>query len=221
MEQHKKKQNVFMSPFTPRAVVMIAMLSAVAFVLQLLDFALPMIIPSFVKMDLSDLPALIGSFSLGPVAGALICIIKNLLHALFMGQTGGIGELCNALIGIALVMPAGIIYRALNAHNTDVSQSKKKGRIAALIGCLVGSVISGAASVPINYFISYPMYAKFMPIDTIIEMYQKILPSAGGLLSCLVIFNMPFTILKGVLCSIITFIIYKPLSRFIKGNKSN
>ena len=215
----EKKQNVMMNRISARAIVMIAMLSAVSFVLQLLDFSLPIIIPSFIKMDLSEVPALIGSFSLGPVAGVVICIIKNLLH-LIKTTTGGIGELCNALLGIAMVVPAGIIYRALANRNTDESRAKRRGRISALIGCLCGSTVSGAISIPVNYYISYPVYSRFMPIDTIIGMYQKIIPNVDGLLSCLVVFNMPFTILKGILCSILTFIIYKPLSRFIKGKAS-
>ena len=178
-----------------RRIVMIAMLSAVAFVLQFLDFSIPFLIPSFVKMDVSDLPALIGAFSMGPV-----------------------GELCNTLLGIAFVVPAALIYRGMRKNPaSSPEEAKRKGRIAALVGCLVGSAAMGILSVPINYFITYPMYTIFMPMDAIIGMYQKLIPSVNGLLSCLVIFNMPFTFVKGILCSIITFLIYKPISGFIKG----
>ena len=201
-----------------RRLVMIAMLSAVAFVLQFLDFSIPFLIPSFVKMDVSDLPALIGAFSMGPVAGSVICVIKNLLHMLIKGSTGGVGELCNALLGIAFVVPAALIYRGMRKNPaSSPEEAKRKGRIAALVGCLVGSAAMGILSVPINYFITYPMYTMFMPMDAIIGMYQKLIPSVNGLLSCLVIFNMPFTFVKGILCSIITFLIYKPISGFIKG----
>ena len=210
-----------------RAVVMVAMLSAVAFALQFVDFSIPFLIPSFVKMDVSDLPALVGSFSLGPVAGSIICVLKNLLHMIFKGSTGGVGELCNALLGIALVVPASLIYKALNKGGDTPAQAKRVGRRAAQdipllpleprIGCLVGSVAMAVLSVPINYFITYPMYTMFMPMDVIIGMYQNLLPGVNGLLSCLLIFNMPFTFVKGVLCSIITFIVYKKISGFIKG----
>ena len=100
-----------------------AMLSAVAFILMFLDFSVPFM-PAFIKMDLSELPALIGAFSMGPVCGILICLIKNVLH-LFITTTGGVGELSNFLLGVAFVLPAGLIYR------------HKKSRRSALIGSLL------------------------------------------------------------------------------------
>ena len=106
-----------------------AMLSAVAFILMFLDFSVPFM-PAFIKMDLSELPALIGAFSMGPVCGILICLIKNVLH-LFITTTGGVGELSNFLLGVAFVLPAGLIYR------------HKKSRRSALIGSLLGAVIMG------------------------------------------------------------------------------
>ena len=106
-----------------------AMLSAVAFILMFLDFSVPFM-PAFIKMDLSELPALIGAFSMGPVCGILICLIKNVLH-LFITTTGGVGELSNFLLGVAFVLPAGLIYR------------HKKSRRSALIGSLFGAVIMG------------------------------------------------------------------------------
>lgn len=114
------------------------MLSAVAFILMFLDFSVPFM-PAFIKMDLSELPALIGAFSMGPVCGILICLIKNVLH-LFITTTGGVGELSNFLLGVAFVLPAGLIYR------------HKKSRRSALIGSLFGAVIMGVFSVVSNYF---------------------------------------------------------------------
>ena len=67
-------------------------------------------------------------------------------------------------------------------------------------------------SIPINYFISYPVYTAFIPLDAIISMYQALIPSVNGLLMCLIVFNAPFTLLKGILTTIIAFLIYKPLS---------
>ena len=130
-----------------------AMLSAVAFILMFLDFSVPFM-PAFIKMDLSELPALIGAFSMGPVCGILICLIKNVLH-LFITTTGGVGELSNFLLGVAFVLPAGLIYR------------HKKSRRSALIGSLLGAVIMGVFSVVSNYFLVYPVYYNFMPKDVI------------------------------------------------------
>lgn len=180
-------------------VAVAAMLSAVATVLMALDFPIPFLIPPFVKMDFSELPALLAAFSLGPVCGAAVCLVKNLVN-LTMTSTGGVGELCNLLIGICFVVPAGLVYRY------------KRTRWGALLGALVGAAAMAVCSVPVNYFISYPFYTSFMPLDTIIGMYQKLIPSVDGLLACLVIFNAPFTLLKGLLDTALAFLIYKPLS---------
>lgn len=177
-----------------------AMLSAAATVLMFLEFPIPFLIPSFVQMDFSELPALLATFSIGPVSGVSVCLIKNVVKVIFKTTTGGVGELCNFLIGAALVVPAGLLYRRM------------KTRKGALIGALAGAVCMGILSVPINYFISYPIYTAFMPLDVIIGMYQELIPSVNGLLSCLVIFNLPFTMLKGLLCSALCFAVYKPLS---------
>ena len=190
---------------TVRYMTMTAMLSAVAFVLMFLEFNVPFM-PSFIKMDLSELPALIGAFAMGPASGVIICLIKNLLH-LLMSTTGGVGELSNFILGALFVIPAGLMYK------------KKKGRKSALIGSLIGAVVMAVVSVFSNYFIVYPVYTAFMPMDTIISMYQAILPSADTLLKCLVIFNMPFTFVKGLINVIITFLIYKHISPIIKGTQ--
>ena len=195
-----KNQNRPTAVGRARAITLTAMLSAVAFVLMFLDFPIPFLIPSFVKMDVSELPALLASFALGPVYGVVVCLVKNLVHFITMTTTGGAGELCNFLLGACFVFPAGIIYQ------------RQKSRKNALVGVLVGAVVMAFLSIPCNYFISYPVYSKFMPIDAILEMYRAIRPTSGGLLECLVMFNAPFTLLKGLLTSLLCFLVYKPLS---------
>ena len=176
-----------------------AILGAVATVLMFLSFPMPFLIPSFVKMDFSELPALLAAFSLGPASGVAVCLIKNLINV-FSTTTGGVGELANFLMGIFFVLPAGWIYR------------RKKTRKGAMIAAIIGAISMAVFSVPINYFISYPFYTSFMPLDVIIGMYQDLIPSVDGLLACLLIFNMPFTLLKGLLDVVLAFLIYKPLS---------
>lgn len=196
--------------FNARYLTMTAMLSAIAFVLMFLDFSVPFM-PNFIKMDLSELPALIGTFALGPVSGVIICLIKNLLH-LLITSTGGVGELSNFVLGAAFVLPAGLIYKY------------KKNRIGALLGSLVGAAFMAGISVITNYFVVYPIYTAFMPMEAIIGAYDTIASAVGGhmdnLLQCLLVFNMPFTFLKGMLSVGITFLIYKPISVFIKGSNS-
>lgn len=189
-----------------RELTVTAMLCAVATILMFLDFSLPMVIPSFVKMDVSELPALLASFSLGPVYGIAVCLVKNILNVIFHGSTGGIGELCNFLIGASFVGTAGLIYRF---HKT------RKG---AVIAALVGAVVMAVVSVPVNYFLSYPVYAAmFGGIDAIIAAYQELRPDTNGLMECLLVFNMPFTLVKGLLNAAICFLIYKPLSPILHG----
>ena len=197
-------------------IVVTAMLSAVAFALMFIEVPIPALIPSFVKMDISDLPELLGAFALGPVCGAVVCLMKNLLHLIIKGTTsGGAGELCNFLLGVFFVVPAGALYRKLKPKNTENmtrQEIKSKGLKAAIIGSLVGTVVM-AASVPLNYFVTYPIYAKmFGGMDLIVSAYQAILPSMKNLLQCLIVFNMPFTFVKGLLDVLLCFVIYKPLS---------
>lgn len=186
-----------------RALTVTAMLSAISFVLMFLDFAVPFM-PTFVKMDISELPALLAAFAFGPVYGVMVCLVKNLIH-LLITTTSGAGELCNFLLGACFVLPAGFIYQ------------RAKSRKGAIAGALVGAVVMGVLSVPLNYYISYPVYAKFMPIDAILEMYRAIRPSANGLLECLITFNAPFTLVKGLLDALLCFLIYKPLSPILHG----
>ncbi len=181
-----------------------AMLTAVAYILMFFDFSIPMLIPSFIKMDLSELPALIGSFAMGPMCGVIVCLLKNLLH-LTITTTGGVGELSNFILGAAFVLPAGLIYK------------HKKTRKSALLGSLLGAAVMGVLSIVSNYFLVYPFYYNFMPKETVLAAYQAILPGMKNILQCLVCFNMPFTIVKGLISVAITFVIYKSLSPILKG----
>ena len=179
-----------MKKSTTHNLTVAAMLSAVAFILMFIEFPIPMLIPSFVKMDFSDLPALLGAFALGPVYGVVISFMKNLLHIVIKGtSTACVGALCNFMLGAVFSAVAGVIYK----HH--------KSRKTAIIGAIAGAAAMAVFSVPSNYFITYPAYVQFyhMPLEAILGMYQAILPSADSLIKFLVIFNMPFTLVKGLL----------------------
>lgn len=193
-----------------RGLVVSGMLSAVAFVLMFFDFSLPMVIPAFIKMDFSDLPALLGAFSLGPVYGVIISLLKNILHILIKGtSTAAVGELSNFLLGAIFSFTAGMIYK------------KNRTRKGAWLGALIGAVAMAVISVPSNYFITYPAYSLFygLPMEAILQMYQAIIPSVDNIFECLVIFNMPFTFVKGALDVLLCFLIYKPLSPLLHGKR--
>ena len=187
-----------------------AMLSAVAFTLMFIEFPIPMLIPAFIKMDFSDLPALLGAFALGPVYGVIISFMKNLLHIVIKGtSTACVGELSNFILGAIFSAVAGYIYK----HH--------KSRKTAIIGAVAGAVAMGVLSVPSNYFVVYPAYVQFyhMPLEAILGMYQAILPSADSLIKCLILFNLPFTLVKGLLDAVLCMLIYKPLSPILHGRR--
>ena len=188
-----------------RAMAVTAMLSAIAFILMFLDFSIP-IIPSFIKLDFSEMPALLASFAFGPLWGVAVCLIKNLIH-LLITTTGGVGELSNFMLGAVFVIPAGLIYK------------KKKNKTWAILGAVLGAFAMGILSFPINYFITYPVYYNFLPKEVVIGMYQAILPAADTITKCLLIFNAPFTFVKGLCSVLICALIYKPLRPLLKGNK--
>jgi len=190
-----------------RALTGTAMLGAVAAVLMYLEFPIP-IMPAFIKLDVSELPALIASFAYGPVSGVLVCLIKNLIK-LPSTSTAAVGELFNFVMGALFVGVAGIVYK------------RNKTRKGAIVGALLGALVMAVVSVPYNYFIVYPAYVVMyhLPLEAIIGMYQAINPSVDGLLTCLLVFNLPFTFVKGVLDAVLCFLIYKPLSPILHGRK--
>ncbi len=188
-----------------RTIAGTGVLSALAYVLMFLEFPIPAIIPGFIKFDVSELPALIASFAYGPVSGVIVCLVKNLLNLLIKSSTGGVGELSNFILGALFVIPAGILYK----HH--------KSRTAAALGSLLGAFISAILSFFTNYYVVYPIYTKFMPMEAIVGAYKAILPSIDSLKEALIIFNVPFTFCKFAIVTIITFLIYKRISPILKG----
>ena len=183
-----------------------AILAAIATVLQFFEFPIPFLIPEFVKFDFSDLPAILATFLVSPISGVAVCLIKNVIH-LTTTNSVGVGELCNFILGVCMVLPAGIIYK--------LKPTKKTALIAMGIGSLVAAVLS----IFVNYYISYPFYTSFLPIDVIIDMYRQLNGGVGSLWDALIWFNAPFTLLKFAIDSVIVFFIYKPLSTAIKNLK--
>lgn len=186
-----------------RRMTMTGMLSGIGFILMFLEFSVP-VMPGFIKMDFSELPALIAAFAMGPASGAAVCLVKNLLH-LTVTNTGGVGEISNFILGVCFVIPAGLIYRQMK---------NKKG---AFLGSLAGAAIMAVVSVFSNYYFVYPVYTAFMPMETIMAAYKLLNANVETLWDALIWFNMPFTFFKGMCSVIITFLIYKHISRLIKG----
>lgn len=191
--------------FNIKSVAVVAIMGAIGFILMVLEFPMPFLIPPFIKFDFSELPAIITAFALGPIQGIIVCLIKNLLH-LFVTTSAGVGELSNFILGAIFVGTAGIIYRY------------KKTRLGALIGSIAGALLMAVISVVSNYFVVYPAYVTLygMPMEAIIGMYKALLPASDTLLKSLLIFNLPFTFAKGMIDALICFVVYKKLSPILK-----
>lgn len=183
------------------------MLSSVASILMLIEFPLPFIAPPFYQLDFSEIPVLIGAFSLGPVTGVIIEAIKILVNFIINGSsTGGVGEAANFVIGCAFVVPAALIYKY---------KRTKKG---AVISMIAGTISMALLGVFINAYIMLPVYSNIMPIEQILQMGKDIVPFITNPLTFCLCCVLPFNLVKGILVSIVTGFIYKPLSRIINSD---
>ena len=189
-----------------RMLTMTAVLSAIAFVLAFFEFPVPLS-PSFARMDLSDLPALIGAFAYGPAAGILIELVKNALQ-LLTSSTGGIGELANFIMGSSFVAAAGLIYKF---HKTKKT---------AMFACLTASVMMGIVAALVNYFILLPVFEAFMPLDQLIASFGEFIPFIKTKLDVVLFNAFPFNLLKGIGISIVTMLLYKRLTPILKGRQN-
>ena len=185
-----------------RTIVQVGMLAAIAVVLMLFEIPLPFA-PSFYEIDFSEVPVMIGTFAMGPLAGAAIELVKILLNFFINGTTtAGVGEVANFLIGCALVVPAGIIYR------------RKRTRKGAIIGMAAGTVFMTLLGCVLNAYVLLPTYAAAfqLPIDSLVAMGTAVNGSITDLFTFVAFAVAPFNILKGVLVSLIVFLIYKKIS---------
>lgn len=186
-----------------RTITGIAVLSAIAFILAYFEFPVPLS-PSFARMDISDLPALIGAFAYGPLAGVLIELVKNALQ-LTSTATAGVGELANFIMGGVFVFVAGLIYR------------KNKNKKTALIACLIASLAMGVTAAVVNYFVLLPAFEAFMPLSELIASFGEFMPFIKTKLDVVLFNALPFNLLKGLAISAVTMLIYKKLSPILKG----
>ena len=205
----KERKSIMKRKKFVRSIAVSAVMGALGFVLMLLEFPLPFIIPAFIKLDFSEIPAIITAYAFGPQYGVLVCLIKNLLH-LPLTSSAGVGELSNFLLGAVFTGIAGLVY------------IKHKSRKSALIGAAVGSLAMAAVSVVTNYFVVYPAYTVLygMPMNAIIGMYKAILPAADTLIKDLLIFNVPFTFIKGMIDTAVCFAVYKRISPILKLSRA-
>lgn len=189
-----------------RKVAMIGMFSAISAILMLFEFPLPFA-PDFYKLDFSELPALIGTFAFGPVAGVMIEFCKIILKLLFKStSTAFVGELANFAVGCSFILPASLIYL--------FHKSKKN----AIIGCVTGTLCMTVFGTAFNAIYLLPKFAQLygMPLEALIEMGTKINSSITNITSFVCFAVAPLNLIKGTSVSIITLLVYKRLSPIIK-----
>lgn len=177
----------------------IAVLSAVAIVLFFVE--IPVV--AFYKLDISTFPAIIAGFSMGPLAGAIVLLIKDLLH-LTATSTAGVGELADFIMSLAFVLPASMLY------------ARNKTRRSALIGLVVGTVCISVVGALTNYFVLLPFYSTVMPMEAIMNVAKKAVSSIENTLQLVLYITLPFNLLKGVVLSAVTFLTYKQVSPLLR-----
>lgn len=183
--------------------VKIGMLSAVSIVLMMFELALP-IFPSFLKMDVSDLPALVGAVTMGPMAGMLIELVKNILH-LFKTSTAGVGELANFLVGIALVLPIGVLYK------------KNRSLMGFIQGAVLGCIAMVVVACIFNYYVLIPAFAVAFgaPVEAFVEIANKINGAVVDLKTLVFFAIAPFNVIKAIIVSIIGYPLCKLLAKVL------
>ena len=205
MQIGKKKITLKMSA---AYVAKLALLTALAFALYMAKFNLPFMFPSFLEMQFSELPALLAGFSMGPVAGVLVVVLKCAIK-LPLTSTAFVGELTDMLLGVVLVLPAAIIYRL------------KKDKKHALIGIATGTVLATLAAVLVNRYISVPFFTELYVdgnFDAIVGMCSAIYPGATAdtfYSFYLGLGVVPFNLLRYIIMGLLTFLLYKRLSKIL------
>ncbi|MCH1958996.1 MULTISPECIES: ECF transporter S component [Romboutsia] len=194
--------------FSTSTLVKVGILSAIGYILMFISVPIPVLFPDFLKIDISDLTALLGGIALGPAAGVMIAFLKNLLQFITgMSTTGGVGELANFIIGGSFVWTVSYIY------------SKKRKTNGLIIGLLLGIIVMTIVGCLSNYFIMLPFYSTIMPIEAVIEMGAAINPVIVDKLSFVIWIIAPFNILKATIMSLLTLPMYKKTEKVLNRMK--
>lgn len=184
----------------------ISILSAISFMLMFVKFPLPFS-PNFIEMDIAELPALIGGFSMGPFAGFLIVCIKLILNIIIKGTTTFyVGDLSNLIVSSTFVIITAVIYK------------KYKTKKSAIIALIIGSIAMSIVATISNSFFIFPLYAKILKLDlnVFVNMVSKINPLVKNYFTLMLFSILPFNLVKTFVTSFITSILYKKISPILK-----
>lgn len=200
---NRNAKSVYLSTqYITRIGVMTALAVILFFVLEIPVFG------SIYKLDFSNVPVLLASFSMGPVAGVITLALKVFIHLIIkgLGSTVGIGDLADFVCGLALILPASVIY------------TLRKNRANALMGMVIGTVAMGIAGVLMNWLVLFPFYMEAYHMD-LVEIASNLKIGSTDMTGILFTATLPFNLLKGALISLIVFLIYKPLSSVLHVKK--
>lgn len=182
--------------FTTRTMVTLSLLSALSYVLMLLESP-PYI--GFLRLEFSDIPAIIGAIQFGPIAGVIIELIKNVIKAITATKTAGVGELANFIVSVAYVVPAAIIYK------------KMKSRFSSLTAFGVATVCMTIAGFLMNYFVTIPLYATLYGGMENVLAAATIIPGINDKFTLILYGITPFNIVKGIFLGVVGHYSYKLL----------
>ena len=185
-----------------------AMFACMAGVLMLIEIPL-FFAPGFYKLDLSELPVLICTFYLGPVSGVVCEALKVLVKLMLKGTTTAfVGDFANFVVGCSFVLPASVIYHA------------KPGKKTAILGMAIGTVILTVFGSLFNAVYLLPKFSVLfgMPIDAIVGMGTSVNKAINSVSTLVLFAVVPFNLLKGILVSVLTFLLYKRISPILHKN---
>lgn len=214
LEKVAQKKNGLQEPvFNTRKIAMVGMFSAIAMILMLFEFPLPFA-PGFYELDFSELPILVGTFAFGPTAGVLMEFVKILLKLFIKGtSTAFVGDLANFVVGCSFILPASLVY------------AFRKNKKSAIAACITGTLVMTVFGTAFNAVYLLPTFAEMfhMPMDELLAMGAAVNPlmTEGSLLSFVAVCVAPMNLIKGVSVSLVTMLIYKPLSPIIKTGHRN
>lgn len=210
LEKAAQKKNGVSEPvFNTRKTAMIGMFSAIAMILHLFDFPLPFA-PDFYKLDFSELPILVGTFAFGPAAGVMMEFVKILLKLLIKGtSTVFVGDLANFVVGCSFILPASVIY------------AFRKNKKSAVFACIAGTLIMTVFGTAFNAIYLLPAFSRLygVPLEQLLAMGTAVNPLAreSSIVSFVAACVAPLNLIKGASVSLVTLLIYKPLSPIIKS----
>lgn len=191
------------TPAATRTIAYTALFAALSTVLMMFSFPLPFF-PPFLKFDLSGVPILLTAFMFGPLPAVLAAAVKDLINALF-STSGGVGELSDFFVTAVMALTAGLVYR------------RRHTRSGALLACILGAVLMALVAMVTNRFLIIPFYMNIMPLEAILAACAKVNPLIGDINTYILLGAGPFTLVKGILLSVVTFLLYKRLHTFIQG----